>query len=98
MLIYVDDPEERKRSLDSRSTSIDALEQFRAQHIDRVLQGTAVLTESDAKAICAKAQEDLDQGILTKEQCLTVIKQVIQVSFKITILSYFKNFLKIILI
>lgn len=75
-----DDPEERKRSLDSRSTSIDAVEQFRSQHIDRALRGTGgILSDNDMKMICLRAKEEHDQGSLNADQYVAVMKQIVQV-------------------
>ncbi|CAL8089630.1 unnamed protein product [Orchesella dallaii] len=74
------DPEERKRSLDSRSTSIDPVEQFRAQHIDRALRSTGALSETDMKSICLKAKEELDLGLLNPDQYFAVMKQIVQIN------------------
>jgi len=73
----VDDPEERKRSLDSRSTSIDPIGLFKEQYIEPAVRSGG---EFDVKELLLQAQKQLESGMLNNEEYIAVVKQITHVS------------------
>ena len=73
-----DDPAERKRSLDSR-TSIDPVEKFRNQFIEQPSNATGHLSNSDLEKAVAHARQQFQVGFFTKDQFTTVCRQLMQV-------------------
>lgn len=82
------DPEERKRSLDTRSLSIDPVDQFRLRFLER----PGGLTAFDVKIAFKEAKTELDSGVLNSEQHSVIMKQLIQVS-NIEFIYLFQKFI-----
>jgi hypothetical protein len=75
-----DDPEERKRSLDSRSASIDPVEEFCVRYIEKPSRRPGGLTLSDLNFAFTKSQQEFESGNLTQEQQGSILKRLVQVN------------------
>jgi len=80
-LRFTDDPEERRRSLGSRSLSIDPVETFRSRYIETPLKVKGSLDSSDLEVALARCKNEVDQGILNNAQFNIISKQLVQVSW-----------------
>ena len=74
---FSDDPSERKRSLDSRSATIDPVERFRSQYIER-----GNLTDTDLQKAAMQAQQEYEMGFFTGEQHSAIMRQLMQVTIQ----------------
>ena len=89
----LDDPDERRRSLGTRSASIDPLETFRYRYIETPSRATGGLSAADLKVAFIRVKEELEQGKLSDNQYNLIIKQLIQVKLMETIHLLFCNYI-----
>ncbi|CAG7733227.1 unnamed protein product [Allacma fusca] len=75
-----DDPTERKRSLDSRTSSIDPVERFRIQYIEQPSMGTGHLKMDDLKKAVMHAQQQFQMGFFTQDQHEVVMRQLMKIN------------------
>jgi hypothetical protein len=80
LVLVVDDPDERRRSLGTRSASIDPLETFRFRYIETPSRASGGLSAADLKVAFIRVKEELERGVLNDNQYNLIIKQLIQVN------------------